>query len=132
MPMTDICDSLMTSHDDVELLLRDLARVSGTLSEIATVWRRARPYLPDLPLTLPLQLQDSARQLAAAIQARTDAGSLQPADVVLSLPEQLCALKENITCARTMTCGPGIPQIGDRRLWQSIDTALMRALATLT
>ena len=130
--MTDICDSLMTSHDDVELLLRDLAHISGTLSEIATVWRRARPYLPDLPLTLPLQLQDSARQLAAAIQARAEAGSLQPADQALSLPEQLCALKENITSAQAMTCGPGIPQIGDHRLWQSIDTVLTRALATLS
>ncbi len=48
---TPVTENPMTSHDDVELLLWDLARISGTLSEIATVWRSALPYRPELPLT---------------------------------------------------------------------------------
>jgi len=35
--------------------------ISGTLSEIAAFWRRAEPYLPRLPLLLPVQLQQAAR-----------------------------------------------------------------------
>jgi hypothetical protein len=46
-----------------------LAVISGTLSEIATVWRRASLYLPGLPVMLPEQLRDAVRQLATDIQA---------------------------------------------------------------
>ena len=39
--MTQTREPLMPSRDDVQLLLWDLACVSGTLSEIMTAWRRA-------------------------------------------------------------------------------------------
>ena len=41
--MTQMREPLMRRRDDVQLLLWDLACVSGTLSEIMTVWRRAMP-----------------------------------------------------------------------------------------
>jgi hypothetical protein len=59
--MTDIQDSPASWRDSAQLLLRDLTCISGTLSEITTVWRRAKPYLPGLPLILPVQLQDRRR-----------------------------------------------------------------------
>ena len=130
--MTKTRDMLMTSHDDVELLLWDLARVSGTLSEIATVWRRALPYLPGLPLILPVRLQDSARQLAADIRARTGPRPGQPTDLALPLTEQLSALQDSIARAQAMTCGPGLPQVGDDRLWESLGAALRQACSSRT
>ena len=122
----------MTSHDDVELPLWNLARVSGTLSEIATVWRPALPYRPELPLTLPMRLQDSARQLAADILARTGTCPGQPTDLALPLTEQLSALKESIAGAQAMTCRPGLPKVGDDRLWESLDAALRQACTSRT
>jgi len=127
--MTDTVEPLTTRRDDAQLLLGDLARICGTLSEIATVWRRALPYLPGLPLSLPLRLQDAACQLAADIQAPVGTG--QPSDPgPLSLPGRFSALRESIAAAQAMTCGPGIPRIGDDRLWQSLSTALNRAGTT--
>ena len=67
--MTPAQDPQAACGDDIRLLLADLAASSGTLSEIATVWRRASPYLPGLPAILPGQLHDAASQLAARIQA---------------------------------------------------------------
>ena len=67
--MTPPQDPQATCGDDIRLLLADLAVIAGTLSEIATVWRRASPCLPGLPAILPEQLHDAARQLAAGIQA---------------------------------------------------------------
>ena len=78
--MTQIRDPQMTGRDDVKLLLSDLACVSGALDEIATAWRRAGPDQPHLPLTLPVQLQSSVTQLAAAVRAHTDQGPAQSAD----------------------------------------------------
>jgi hypothetical protein len=57
-----------TCGDDIRLLLADLAGICGTLSEIATIWRRASPYLPGVPAILSEQLHDAARQLAARRQ----------------------------------------------------------------
>jgi hypothetical protein len=110
-----------------QLLLGDLITVSGTLSEITTVWRRAKPYLPELPLYLPEQLQDAARQLAADVCVLTGADPVQPPDQALSLADRFCMLEQSIASARATTCGPGISEIGDSRLWESLSAPLRRA-----
>ena len=130
--MTDIQDAPASWRDGAQLLLRDLTCISGTLSEITTVWRRAKPYLPWLPLTLPVQLQDAARQLIADIRTLIGDGLVQFPDQVPSAAGRFSALQQNIASARAMTCGPGIPEVGDGRLWESISAPLNRAGTQLT
>jgi hypothetical protein len=125
--VTSTQDPLTASNDDVQLLLWDLARISGTLSEITTAWRRAKPYRPELPLILPEQLHDTARQLAADIRALADAGQVQPAELALSAADQFYALREGITSAQAITSGSGVPKVGDDRLWESLRAPLQRA-----
>jgi hypothetical protein len=133
--VTDTLDPSVSWHYGARRLLADLAAICGTLSEIATVWRRARPYLPELPLVLPLQLQDAARQLAADIRSLAGDGPVQPAGRALSAADRFGSLQQGIALARAMTCGPGIPQVGDARLWESLSALLCRAgtqLAAMT
>ena len=118
--MTATQDTPTTRQDEVQLLLRDLDRVCGTLSEIATVWRRAKPYLPGLPLILPVQLQEAARQLAADIQALVGEGAGQCPGPAQSAAHRFSVLKQDMACAQAMTCGPGLPEVGDSRLWKSL------------
>jgi hypothetical protein len=125
--MTDSREPLMTVQDDLRLLASDLACVSGTLQEIATTWRRAGPSRPELPLGLPMRLATATRQLAAAMQALADAGADQPPDLALSVAGQLSALRNDIASAQAMTCGPGIPLVGDAGLWESLSAAMHRA-----
>ena len=125
--MTPAQDPQAACGDDIRLLLADLAVISGTLSEIATVWRRATPYLPGLPVILPEQLQDAARQLAAGIQAL---GGPAPGPV-RQAADQWSAFTEGIAAARAMTRGPGIPDLGDRGLWESLTAALHQAQTRL-
>jgi hypothetical protein len=141
--VTQIRDPRMTGRDDVELLLSDLASVSGALGEIATTWRRARLDQPQLPLALPAQLQGFVTGLAAAIRAYTGhgpaqpagqgpaqpagQGPAQPAGQALRLPEQLSALKQRIDVAQSITCGYSSLQVGDDRLWESVNAALGQA-----
>jgi hypothetical protein len=129
MPMTATQTLPMTVRDDIRLLAWDLACASGTLSEIATTWRRSWQDMPGLPLGLPLRLQDTARQLAA------DARSLGEADPepgqAAFLVGQLAALSAQAAVARTVTCGPGSPGIGDALLWESLTAALRRAATRL-
>jgi hypothetical protein len=125
--VTQIYGPRMADHDDVELLLSDLASVSGALGEIATIWRRARPGQRPLPLSLPAQLQNSVTQLAAAIRAHADQEPAQPTGQALSLPEQISALKQRINVAQAITCGHGSSQVGDDRLWEFVNAALARA-----
>jgi hypothetical protein len=129
--MTATQDTPTTRHDEAQLLLRDLARVSGMLSEIATVWRRAKPYLPGLPLILPLQLQETARQLDADIQALAGEGTCQFPGPAQSAEHRFSVLKQGTACARAMTSGPGLPELGDGRLWESLSISLHRAEAEL-
>ena len=75
--MTETQDPLMPRRDDVRLPVEDLACVSGTLSEIMTAWRRAWPGRPELQPGLLSQIQDTARQLAADIEAAAGAGRRQ-------------------------------------------------------
>jgi hypothetical protein len=132
MPMTEHQDSLTSSRDDLQLLLSDLASISGTFSEIATVWRRARPYLPELPALVPEQLADAARQLASDIQSLADAGLLRPHAQAVSVAEQSSALQQGIASAQAMTCGDSVPDLGDARLWESLRGPLRRAGRQIT
>ena len=125
--MTDTGAMLMAAHDDVQLLVRDLDCVCGTLSEIATVWRRALPYMPDLPPGIPERLQGAARQLTAGVQSLAAAGPGQPPDLALRVAAELFALKDDIASAQAMTKGTGIPNVGDAGLWESLSAALDRA-----
>jgi hypothetical protein len=126
MPMTEHQDSLASSRDDLQLLLSDLASISGTLSEIATVWRRARPYLPELPALVPEQLADATRQLASDIQSLADAGHPRPQTQAVSVAEQSSALQQGIASAQAMTRGDGVPDIGDAGLWELLRGPLRR------
>jgi hypothetical protein len=124
--MADTQDTAPSWRDGAQLLLRDLACISGTLGEITTVWRRAMPYLAELPLILPVQLQDAARQLAADIRALPDNPAQSP-DQALSAVARFSALQQSITSAQAITCGPGLPDLGDGRLWESLRALLHRA-----
>jgi hypothetical protein len=79
----------------------------------------------------PEQLQSAARDLAADIQALADAGLVWSPDETLSAADRVCALKQGIASARVMTCGPGIAEVGDGRLWEFLSTPLRRAEAQL-
>ncbi len=116
----------MTASEDARLMAENLSSVSGELSEIATVWRRSLPYLPELPLALPVRLQEAARQLAADVRTLEDESPGQPPDLALRVGEQLFALAEGIAAARVMTSGPGIPGLGDAALWASVSADLQR------
>jgi hypothetical protein len=130
--MTDTPDLPASCRDDARLLLADLAVICGTLSEIATVWRRAGPYLPGLPVILPERLHDAARELTAGIQALADAGPGQCPDPPLHAADRFRGLEQDIAAARAMTCGAGIADVGDRGLWQSLSGPLHRAGTRLT
>lgn len=117
----------MAAGDEARLLAGDLDCVCGTLSEIATVWRRALAYLPDLPPGIPVRLQDAARQLAADVRSLAGAGPGQSPDLAVRAAGQFFALRDDIACARAMTNGPGLPDLGDVRLWESVSAALDQA-----
>ena len=125
--MTDTQATLLPAHDDVQLLVQELDGACGVLSEIATVWRRAQSYLPELPPGIPMRLQNAARQLAAGVQSLAAAGPGQPPDLALRAAGELFALKDDIASARAMTNGPGLPDLGDAGLWESVTAALGRA-----
>jgi hypothetical protein len=120
-------------RDSVRLLLEDLACISGTLSEIMTAWRRAAPGRPGLPLGALTRLQDSARRLAADIEAAAGPGRrLDPAS---SVAERFSALREDIAGTRAVTRAPGASEVVDRGLWELVTAAVHRAethLADLT
>jgi len=63
--MTGIHDPAAPRRDELRLLLDDLACISGTLSEIMTVWRRVQPSRPELRLGRLVLLQDAAGIRAA-------------------------------------------------------------------
>ncbi len=130
--MTKIQDPLTPFRDDSRLLSWELACVSGTLSEIMTTWRRARPFRPDLQLSWLTRLQDAARRLAAETEAAADAGLRPPPDQARFVARRFSALEEGIASARAVTCGPGVREVGDDRLWESLGHALRKARAQLT
>lgn len=130
--MTGIQDPRTPFRDDSRLLSWELACVSGTLSEIMTTWRRARPFRPDLQFGWLTWLQDTVRRLAAETEAAADAGLQPPPDLARFVAGRFSALEEGIASARAVTCGPGVPEVGDDRLWESLGRALRKAGAQLT
>ena len=128
--MTEIHDPPAPRRDELRLLLEDLACVSGTLSEIMTVWRRAQPGRPGLRPGRLVRLQDAARQLAADIEAA--AGWGQALDPALSAAGRLAAFEQDAAGSRAATTGPGCPEAGDRGLWELLAAAVCRAQARLT
>jgi len=127
--MTDSPDPLMSFRSDLQLLTRDLGCVSGTLEEIATVWRRARQCRPDLPLGLPLRLETATRQLAAIADDLARAEPGQQFQLAYLMTEQMSALERDAAAAQAMTCSAGILPVGDTRLWGYLDAAMRRARA---
>jgi hypothetical protein len=127
--MTGTGSSPATVTTEVQELAGDLCYVWGMLSEVATVWRRAQPSVPGLPLRLPLVLQDEARQLAADIQASARPGP--GPGTVPRTAERLAALKRDVAGARALSSRPGCPETGDEAYWESIYAALDRASGRL-
>ena len=123
----DSHEPLTAVRGDLQFLDYDLDCVCGALREVATVWRRARQFLPELPLTLPTQLEAATHELAASAEALVDAGFGQPPELALSVAGQLSALRRDISEAEAMTCGAGIPGLGDAGLWNYIGAATYRA-----
>jgi len=125
--MTEIHDRPVPRRSELQLLLEDLACVSGTLSEIMTAWRRAQPHRPGLQPGRLVRLQDAARQLAADIQAAgIPAVHLDPATA-----SRLTALEQDAAAVRALTTGPGNLEAGDRGLWDLIAAAVRWAQARL-
>jgi hypothetical protein len=102
--------------DELQPLVQALARVQGSLSEIATVWRRVAPDRPGLPLALPLRLADSVHDLMDS--AASDAAGLAG---------RLAALDRELAAAAALTSVPGAPAAGDAGLWEYARTALGQA-----
>jgi hypothetical protein len=116
---------------DQQLLASDLSCVSGTLREVATVWRRAKKSRPGLPLFLPVQLDDAAGRLAATTAMLAGAGPRPPLDQWCRAAERLSVLRAEIAAAQAQTCGAGRPPIGDAGLWATIEAAMRRAARRL-
>ena len=66
----------------------------GALREVATVWRRVHEFRPELPLSLPVQLEDATHELAGSAEMLVDAGFGQPPDLAFSMAGQLAASEE--------------------------------------
>jgi hypothetical protein len=127
--MTDSSDSPMNFRSDLQLLTRDLGCMSGTLEEIATVWRRAHQRRPDLPLGLPLRLENATHQLAKTVDDLAWAVPDQRPQLASLMTEQISALERDATAAEGMTCSADIQPVGDTGLWGNFGTAMHRVRA---
>ena len=127
--MTESSDQVASVRGEFQAMARDLGCISGTLSEIGTVWRRARPCRPDLSLGLPLQLQAAAHQLARVVDDLAWNAPSQRPDLALLMVAQMAALETKVAAARAMTCGAGVPPVGDDGLWERVGAAMRRARA---
>jgi hypothetical protein len=125
--VTDSDDRMRAVREDLRLLRCDLVCMCGALREIATVWRRAHQFRPELPLTLPMELEHATHELAASAEALADTGFGQPPELAFSVAGQLSALRRDISEAETMTCRAGLPRLGDAGLWAYTAAALQRA-----
>ena len=121
--MTETRNRPVPRRDDLQLLLEDLACVCGTLSEIMTAWRRARPGRPELRPGQLVRLQDDARRLAADLEAAAKGSA------PLCAADRLAALAEEAAAVRAVTGGPGCTEAGDRGLWELLAAAVRRAQA---
>jgi hypothetical protein len=117
-------------------LVQALARVHGSLTEIATVWRRVAPDRPGLPLALPLRLAESVHELIGSVAGDPS-----------GLAGRLATLERELAAAAALTSGPGASGpgvseagtsgggapgagtsgVGDAGLWEYARTALGQA-----
>jgi hypothetical protein len=125
--MTDEPETLTRTPDHLHLLIHDLTSMPGALSEVATVWRRARQSRTDLPLTLPLRLERSVRQLMEVTEVLRCSDPAQRPDAMLKIGEGIAALQRDFAAASAMTCGPGITPVGDAGLWGYLSAAVNQA-----
>ena len=122
----------------IEGMAWDLATVSGALSEIATTWRRALPWRPDLPLDLPQRLADMARRLAADIRSLAAPGASgvpgqeRAPGLAREVSIRMSALSQGADYAQAITAGGGTADVGDASLWELLRPALRRTGRTLT
>jgi hypothetical protein len=127
--MTESSDQMARVRREFQAVTRDLGCMSGALREIATVWRRVRSSRPDLPLRLPLQLDAGTHQLARIVNDLAwNAPSQRPGPALLMV-EQMAALERDLAAARAMTCGAGVPPVGDSGLWERVGAAMRQARA---
>src|ERR1700761_4851792 len=110
-----------TVTDELQPLVRALARVHGSLTEIATVWRRVTPDRTGLPLALPLRLAESVHELIGSVTG-------DPAE----LAGRLADLERELAAAAALTSGAGASEagasgVGDAGLWEYARTALRQA-----
>ena len=119
----------------IEGMAWDLATVSGALSEIATTWRRALPWRPDLPLDLPQRLADMARRLAADIRSLAPTGATGvpgAPGLAREVSIRMSALSQGADYAQAITARGGVADVGDASLWELLRPALRRTGRTLT
>lgn len=114
-------------HADLRELTWDIACARGALYEIATCWRRSLPTMPDLPLRLPLRLQDAARQIEADARFLAAAGPGHAAGLAADVAGRFDSFRHDIASAQALTRVPGSAGIGDELLWDSVADALNRA-----
>ena len=110
--------------DELQPLVRALARVHGSLTEIATVWRRVTPDRTGLPLALPLRLAESVHELIGSVTG-------DPAGLA-ELAGRLADLERELAAAAALTSGAGASEagasgVGDAGLWEYARTALRQA-----
>jgi hypothetical protein len=129
--MTDSHAALMAAPGDVRQLAgelaRDLASVSGQLSEIETCWRRVQATTHGVPAERLLRLEGAVRQIEADIRSLAEADREQGTGLALSAAGRFGMLRADMASARAMTQAEGIPVTGDAELWNSVADELHRA-----
>jgi hypothetical protein len=80
---------------NADLMVTDLARVSGMLEELVTLWRRAGLYRQQASPGSPSALQHAVRKLADDVRAIPEADSGQHPALALSAAAQLAALERD-------------------------------------
>lgn len=96
------------------------------------MWRRARPFRPELQPGRLTRLQDAARHLAAEAEAVAGAIPCPPLELTQSVARHFTALEQGITATQVLTSRPGVHRVGDGKLWESLLLALHRAGTQLT
>lgn len=105
-------DHRAAAREDADLMVTDLARVSGMLEEAATLWRRAELYGQQSSPRSPGNLQDAARRLAEDARALPEADSEQHPALAFSAVAQLAALESNAALTAAVTGGTHLPDAG--------------------
>lgn len=118
----------VSEHSGARLLMRELARIAGVLTEVATAWRRAALDSGALPLGLPLRLGEATQRLSATAAALACAEPGESLGLAVSASGQLAVLRNGIAGARDLARGDGRPATGDDLLWEDIGATMDRAV----